>query len=55
MHNSAAVRLLAADNAPVILALIAEYFPRGTRARPGQVLGSGVSVFESGVSFMAVV
>ena len=34
MHNSAAVRLLAADNAPVILALIAEYFPRGTRARP---------------------
>ncbi|MDK8495720.1 DUF3375 family protein [Corynebacterium marquesiae] len=34
MHNSAAVRLLAADNAPVILALIAEHFPRGTRARP---------------------
>lgn len=34
LHDSAAVRLLAADNAPVILALIAEYFPRGTRARP---------------------
>ena len=34
MHDSAAIRLLAADNAPVILALIAEYFPRGTRARP---------------------
>ena len=34
MHDSAAIRLLAADNAPVILALIAESFPRGTRARP---------------------
>ena len=34
MHDSAAIRLLAADNAPVILAVIAEYFPRGTRARP---------------------
>ncbi|OFN74823.1 DUF3375 domain-containing protein [Corynebacterium sp. HMSC074E01] len=34
MRDSAAIRLLAADNAPVILALIAEYFPRGTRARP---------------------
>lgn len=34
MHDSAAIRLLVADNAPVILALIAEYFPRGTRARP---------------------
>lgn len=34
IHDSAAIRLLAADNAPVILALIAEYFPRGTRARP---------------------
>ena len=34
MHNSAAIRLLAADNAPVILAVVAEYFPRGTRARP---------------------
>ncbi|MBK4137032.1 DUF3375 family protein [Corynebacterium macginleyi] len=33
LHGSAAVRLLAADNAPVILALIAEYFPRGSRAR----------------------
>ena len=34
MRDSAAIRLLAADNAPVILALIAEYFSRETRERP---------------------
>lgn len=30
-------------------------FPQGVAIFVGQVLGSGVSVFESGVSFMAVV
>ncbi|MGV0394171.1 DUF3375 domain-containing protein [Corynebacterium riegelii] len=33
-EQSAAVRLLHADNAPVVLAMIAEYFPRGAEPRP---------------------
>ena len=33
-EQSAAVRLLHADHAPVVLALIADYFPRGAEPRP---------------------
>ena len=33
-EQSTAVRLLHADNAPVVLAMIAEYFPRGAEPRP---------------------
>ena len=40
MHDSAAIRLLAADNAPMILALLAEHSPRGTRTRPA-AFGTG--------------
>ncbi|PMC64914.1 hypothetical protein CJ203_02515 [Corynebacterium tuscaniense] len=34
--QSVAVRLLYADNAPVILAVIADYFPRGAESRPAR-------------------
>lgn len=33
-EQSAAIRLLHADNAPVFLAVVAEHFPRGAEPRP---------------------
>lgn len=36
--TSAALRLLSADNAPVVLAVIAEHFPRGAEPRPAAEL-----------------
>lgn len=37
-EQSAAIRLLHADNAPVLLAVVAEHFPRGAEARPAEQL-----------------
>lgn len=37
-EESAAIRLLHADNAPVLLAVVAEHFPRGAEARPAAQL-----------------
>ena len=37
-EQSAAIRLLHADNAPVLLAVVAEHFPRGAEPRPAAQL-----------------
>lgn len=37
-EQSAAIRLLHADHAPVLLAVLAEHFPRGAEARPAEQL-----------------
>mgnify|MGYP002714057814 CR=1 FL=1 len=37
-EQSAAIRLLHADNAPVLLAIVAEHFPRGAEPRPAAQL-----------------
>ena len=37
-EQSAAIRLLHADHAPVLLAVVAEHFPRGAEARPAEQL-----------------
>lgn len=37
-EQSAAIRLLHADNAPVFLAVVAEHFPRGAEPRPAAQL-----------------